>query len=77
MWGLQLHEVSHQVGDVKLPVWTEKVAQLAPGPSTFRYKLGEDAHCGMLELQGTTPASLFFLFFLLTVPSGPAWEEEC
>jgi hypothetical protein len=30
----------------------------------------------MLELQGTTPAFLFFLFFLLTVPSGPVWEEE-
>lgn len=77
MRGLQLHEVSHQVGDVKLPVWTEEVTQLAPGPSTLRHKLGEDAHRGMLELQGTTPASLLFLFFFFTVPSGPVWEERC
>jgi hypothetical protein len=73
---LQLHEVGHQVGDVKLPVRTEQVAGLAPGPAPLGHKLGEDPHGGVLELQGAAPAPLLLLLLLLAVPRGPGGRKH-
>ena len=73
---LQLHEVGNQVGNVELPVWTEKVAWLAPGASPLRHKLGEDPHHGVLVLEGTAPAPPLLLVLILAVSCGPDGEGE-
>lgn len=72
---LQLHEVCNQVGDVDLPVGTEKVARLAPRASALRHELGEDPHRGVLVLQGTASAPPLLLVFILALSSGP-WGKE-
>lgn len=73
---LQLHEVCNQVGDVDLPVGAEQVAELAPWASALGHELGEDAHGGVLVLQGTAAATPLLLVLVLTLSRGSGERGE-
>lgn len=76
VWFLQLHEASHQVGDVHLPVGAEQVAELSPGAGALGHELGEDAHCGVLVLEGAAPAPPLLVIVVLTLSCGPVGRRR-